>query len=625
MLYKLHYLLLGMLAYGFYGAGLLDPFTNSFSPYSIFFLILPLITTFIVILLSEDTKEENLSILYINKNHLNNDLLIFIFISVFLTSISLNFLSLSISNDAYYYATSGLIHVIKIAEILVSKTSFFDDLNVSNLIQILSFFIISGFMLIGFFLYRLNLSLKIKVVIFLSLIFLLRFSVSILGGNQNHHPPFVGFPFFLLSPLLGISDISAKLSFFIPYLFFAFVIYRAFNNYASRIVSAILSIALLSIPGILFLGSTFEQSFWGILCFSISLILISQNKNIHYQKIFFLITIFCFFRSSSILACIPVALHFLFLDNQNLILKEKIIKLIQAALPILIFSPFFLFALVEYPDTNIGRISFDENIFLVSWYIEIIKNTIDAFSIAPILFLALLILITFKHRLFSIGLLFFAVLILIYNLIDETGHPKYQLEYIVPILIFYLILFLKKYSSQASRVFISIIAVGLIINNINLIWNFKDQCLKSSAPYNEQKFEYEAKFGCNFVSQPPFKLTDAYQELRQLDGFSSMYLPGVYYDGTLSQIMNGATVQEWRSIMEILKNQKEIERSHKIDWRGSNALDINQNNKIKFVIIADVLDATKLKENLIELGWIIRSSYAHSKFYTNVTLLERRK
>ena len=85
-----------MLAYGFYGAGLLDPFANSFSPYSIFFLILPLITTFIVILLSEDTKEENLSILYINKNHLNNDLLIFIFISVFLTSISLNYLSLSI-------------------------------------------------------------------------------------------------------------------------------------------------------------------------------------------------------------------------------------------------------------------------------------------------------------------------------------------------------------------------------------------------------------------------------------------------------------------------------------------------------------------------------------------------
>ena len=98
-----------------------------------------------------------------------------------------------------------------------------------------------------------------------------------------------------------------------------------------------------------------------------------------------------------------------------------------------------------------------------------------------------------------------------------------------------------------------------------------------------QKFEYEAKFGCNFVSQPPFKLTDAYNELRRLDGFSSMYLPGVYYDGTLSQIMNGATVQEWKSITKILKNQKEIERSHKIDWRGSNALDIDQNNEIRFL------------------------------------------
>ena len=34
-----------------------------------------------------------------------------------------------------------------------------------------------------------------------------------------------------------------------------------------------------------------------------------------------------------------------------------------------------------------------------------------------------------------------------------------------------------------------------------------------------------------------------------------MYLPGVYYDGTLSQIMNGATVQEWKSITKVLKNQ----------------------------------------------------------------------
>jgi len=31
-------------------------------------------------------------------------------------------------------------------------------------------------------------------------------------------------------------------------------------------------------------------------------------------------------------------------------------------MPILIFSPFFLFALVENSDANIGRISFDENI-----------------------------------------------------------------------------------------------------------------------------------------------------------------------------------------------------------------------------------------------------------------------
>ena len=150
MLYKLHYLLISLLAFGFYGAGLLDPFENSFSSKYIFFLILPLIATFTVILLSDNVKEEDSNILHIKKNYLNNDLLILIFISIFLTFISLKFLSLSISNDAYFYATSGLIHVLKIAEILASKTSFLNDLNVSSLIQILSFFIIFGFIFICF-------------------------------------------------------------------------------------------------------------------------------------------------------------------------------------------------------------------------------------------------------------------------------------------------------------------------------------------------------------------------------------------------------------------------------------------------------------------------------------------
>ena len=362
MLNKFHYLFLSFLAYGFYGAGSLEPLEGSFSLYSIIFLILPLIATLILILFSQDAVGEEMALKLIDKDNIQHEFFIFTFIAITLAAISIYFLSLSISNDAFFYATSGLIHVFNIAEVIASKTQAIDHLKVSHVMQFLSFIIVSGLIVIGLLLYRLNTSLKVKIAIFLCLILLLRFAIMLLGGNQNPHPPFTGLSFFLISPLAGINDLAAKLSFFIPYIFFAFFLYRSFNQNTSKIISIILSIAVLSIPAILFLGSTVEQSLWGIFCFSISLVLISQDRGIDHHKIFFIIAVFCFFRSSSIFACMLVALHFLFYANQHVIFRHRIINLIKASLPILLFAPFFLFALLQNSDTNIARISFDDNI-----------------------------------------------------------------------------------------------------------------------------------------------------------------------------------------------------------------------------------------------------------------------
>ena len=241
-------------------------------------------------------------------------LLALIFIVLFL--LASQYLSSSISNDSFAYATSGLIHVFKLAEIFIYRIFSFDDYYVHFLFQIISIALLLGLLLLSIIIFaQNNLSNKSKILILLLLLFIFRIAILLLGGNENQHPPMIGFPVLLFSSIFGPSDYSFKLSYFFTYFIFALFFYFYTKKISNSIISFITTISLLSLPGILFLSTSVEQSYWAMLCFTLTLILLA-NK-VSYQIIFTIITMFCFLRSASIFACLPVMMHCIFYNRDS--------------------------------------------------------------------------------------------------------------------------------------------------------------------------------------------------------------------------------------------------------------------------------------------------------------------
>ena len=80
-------------------------------------------------------------------------LIALIFIVLLLAS---QYLSSSISNDSFAYATSGLIHVFKLAEIFIYRIFGFDDYYVHFLFQIISIALLLGLLLLSIIIFAQN-------------------------------------------------------------------------------------------------------------------------------------------------------------------------------------------------------------------------------------------------------------------------------------------------------------------------------------------------------------------------------------------------------------------------------------------------------------------------------------
>ena len=118
-------------------------------------------------------------------------------------------------------------------------------------------------------------------------------------------------------------------------------------------------------------------------------------------------------------------------------------------------------------------------------------------------------------------------------------------------------------------------------------------------------------------------MAPALQFIRKVDGFSSFYLPGLYYGSNLPHILNKARIGELRDINRNLEKQLRIERKNNISWIASDAKLLNDNTSINYVLIADVQDAEILKVNLQELGWKEVFFFENQNFLTPTYVMRR--
>lgn len=600
--------------YGIYAAG-----TDKYSDLANVHIFFPVIILLIISIFNRQNEiifefKEIIEFFTKDKNY------IFFFIILFLLFfLSWEKISLSVTDDENAYISLGLVHSNILIEKISNKFEILNNFKISTVIQLISLLIIIGSIVFFLILKIFSKNKFFQILILSTTIIIFRISINNFGGNIFPHPPFIGLPALFSVSVFGLSNLVLKLSHFIIFSLFAYYIFLKLKKENSSIISLIVTISLFSIPGILYLGISYEQSLWSMICYT--LILFETRKdNINYKKIFIIILIFSFFRILSLISLALIFFYILYRSKSVSSFYNEIILTIKSSYTLLIVLPFILFSFFDRSNITVDRVGFEFLNYNFLTY-KLPKMLFDSyfFYAGSLILLSLLVAIIFLKQ-FKLMLSFITVLVIIYSNV-VLANSKYLYEIFFPLLIFVIVSSNLKLKKLDLKKYIITLIILLLPINIFLLKGFKNFCLDKSSPFNEVH-KYEVKYGCWFHDNHPFDLKKAYNFLEQQDNFSykNLYVPGVYY-GILPSIINGMQLDDLKEHKFINKNQNKLNLENDVSWISASAKIINSDPKIKYVLIADMLGPLKLEKDLINIGWKKIYNDIHKSFLTKITVL----
>jgi hypothetical protein len=148
--------------------------------------------------------------------------------------------------------------------------------------------------------------------------------------------------------------------------------------------------------------------------------------------------------------------------------------------------------------------------------------------------------------------------------------------------------------------------------------------LDGSNPY-DLEHKYIANFGCKIIYAHPFDLKISFKYLKNQNdfSFSNIYIPGIYY-GIMPSIINGMNISEYRDHKIINQNQNQLNVENKVNWLSGSAKNINQDNNINFILLADLPNSQKLEKDLVDSGWHKIYEDINKNFNTITTVLKKK-
>ena len=83
-------------------------------------------------------------------------------------------------------------------------------------------------------------------------------------------------------------------------------------------------------------------------------------------------------------------------------------------------------------------------------------------------------------------------------------------------------------------------------------------------------------------------------------------------------------ISEYRDHKIINQNQNQLNVQNKVNWTSASAKNINQDNNISFVLLADLPNSKKIKEDLVDSGWRKIYENLNKNFNTITTVLKKK-
>ena len=423
----------------------------------------------------------------------------------------------------------------------------------------------------------------------------------------------------------GLSDFSLKLSSFIFYTLLAYYFFLKINQKTNIFFSFIITISFFSSTGLMYLGSSVEQSFWTVVCFALIQIEILSNKKLDYNKLIFIIIFFSFFRILCLVSMVFLFINVIFYSKNFKDFYQKTIELIKCSLPLIILFPFIFLTFVDHSSVTVDRTglsieNFQELLLLIP--LKLFNSFQLLITLLILIFLVVSFFINKKSIMISV---FLIILLIVYSSViyNQPSNPKYIYEIFFPFILSFSYFIITNIDKKNIHKIFVIFSLVLFIFNVYFIKNFRSICINKEELLDD-KHIYEIERKCDIIDAHPIDMKSSFKFLNNYENFSfeKLYVPGAYY-GILPSIINEIKVKEIVKHKIINKNQNLLNLNNNINWISSDAYLINSDKNIKYVLLNDMEDKNKIKNELIKLNWKIIFEHKNLNFMTKSIILEK--
>ena len=441
---------------------------------------------------------------------------------------------------------------------LFSSLIIIDKLNYEWLKQIPIKYIIHFFNLLQLificalvYIVKKNKNFKI-LILFLILNFILRLVLQ----DSIHHPPLNHiFSSFFVS-IFGLQHNVIRLSYFIPFIVFLFIIHKNLLNISNNYTSWIFILSIATFPFLLISSVNPDHSFWGSLIFIFLLFYFIIQEKINYKLVLIIVSIGILFRVSVFSAYILIATAFLIdiLRNKYSFFDQikKFIIIDNIFLIILVSLPLFLISL-----TGITVFEGLDKSDPISNLIEALQSKqiiISYYKQIPYWYFLFIFFSIISFRKIEF-LIFFLFNLLVFFSMDSSlwNMAKYSLEYLIPFVLVGHLIFLKMMIQKKYFFLINLINVTIIVLNINEIVKFpgtnisfdkiQDQGLLIAGKNSFQK-------NTKYIYKIPYRYDDAYDYLSKINAKDKAIMLGTDY-GILPQVISNYNFEELNKIIAL--------------------------------------------------------------------------
>jgi hypothetical protein len=547
--------------------------------------------------------------------------------AAFLLLFSLDRLQHALFSDEIAYAMASQGPAIRISFLLIKMVTILDDIPFRWLVQLVGLVLLIALVLLFVLAWRFGKTTRI--LYFTVLLVISRVVFAVMGGNATSHPPLSSVPPFVVSSILGVHDMSFKLSSFLLYPLFVWGIYKMLLARLSFAAAYFLALAVGTLPLLWHMGAIVEQSFWGAICFILILTNLITSNQPHYGRLVSFGSIAALMRQPAFLALLPIVATFALATLSAGKQKAKFPNGIVILSPVLLFAPFLIKSLVVgTPSTG----TLTTAAFAVHNIANALENGTVWAAVANsvpywwILFIPLAIVPMSREALTrnAAFFMFAAAAVAAYYAINPRFHgaAKYQAEYAAPLAVAGATLFFLKLSGWLlGQRALPLLAIGLVLLNIvdfvRIPTGNKPVDTLADTMWDDMKVLHG---GYRILCAFPYNMNAAYRAIKREGLSESSYSAGVTY-GILPEIMNGYSVRAIRIVADIAKKQQKI---------GSGSISahdivdaIEADHRIKVVIAAFAPNRKALVSEFQLRGWRITGAFMNHEYGSSVLLIQR--